>query len=123
MFYTGDIMFCYQVLRILKTKSTDKMYEYFLVGVSVCASLYFVRRLYVSFYCMKNYDYSLDILNKQFDVLALFLDKDKIQALKNKNIKLCKDFTEEKIAFPEFKKELKTVIGDVLDLFDDYYKE
>jgi hypothetical protein len=46
-------------------------------------------------------------------VLSLFLEKDKVDLLKNKNIKLCKDFTEEKIAFPEFKKEIKTVIGSL----------
>jgi hypothetical protein len=54
------------------------------------------------------------LLNKQIDVLSLFLEKDKVDLLKNKNIKLCKDFTEEKITFSEFKKEIKTVIGGSL---------
>lgn len=98
-------------------------YEYLLIGGTLCVSLYVARQLYFYLSNFKNYDHSLNLLNKQFDVLSLFLEKDKVDLLKNKNIKLCKDFTEEKISFSEFKKELKSIIGDVLDLFDNYYKE
>jgi hypothetical protein len=91
-----------------------------LFGVSVYLCSYGYKYLKLRL-LQKIHNSSTFMLDLQFKTLELFLNKEKLDVIRNELVDNQEDFVKNKISYQDWKSKTMATVDELFDLFDDYY--